>query len=171
MTYGIPQHLIPLTPDGQIKVKNHLEFLKMCQTREQYIKQKKLDTVMLPLPSDVLLGRGKTIVEHTGNIRLHAIVEECLPAYNSSKNNLEKNTLASEIVERIKSTPGRFLSKDYGVWVEVDDDISRGKVSRLFRTQRQWAKQRNSQERVRLSSELQGTGTLDEQSASKRVRL
>jgi hypothetical protein len=57
----------------------------MCQTREEYIKQGMLETVMLPFLSDVLLGRGKPITDHIGNIRLHSIVEENLPAYNSSR--------------------------------------------------------------------------------------
>jgi hypothetical protein len=149
--------------------------------REDNIKQGMLNTVILPFLSDVLLGRGKPITDHIGNIRLHSIVEKYLPAYNSSRKKLEKNALASEIVERIKSMPGRFLSKDCGIWVEVDDDTARDKVMRLFRTQRQSAKHRNNQEingngkggaNVRVSTELQGrTGALDGQSASKRLRL
>jgi hypothetical protein len=172
-TYGIPHHHIPLTADGTtIKVRNHWEYLKMLKTQEQCIKQGKLDTVMLPMPLDVLLGRGKPIVEYTGNLCLHALVEEYLPRFSNTKSRNEKSSLAVEIVRIIKSSPGRFLSKESGIWVEVDDMTAREKVNRQFRKQRQTVREHDSQE---MSSKASAPGIraspLDSpQSVSKRLK-
>jgi hypothetical protein len=171
MTYGIPHLLIPVTADGEIKVKNHLEYLKMWQTQVKYIKQGKLDTTLLPLPSDVLFGRGKPIREHTGNLRFHAIVEELSPRYKNATPNSEKAALVDEVLEMVKGAPGRFLSKDCGIWLEVDDAMARDKVVRLFRTQRRWAKQRNDQEMNGNGGATPRGSILDGQSTNKRFKI
>jgi hypothetical protein len=105
-----------------IRFKNYLEFLKMCPTRARSSTSSKesLARSWSPLVVGCIVGERQN-----HHLRLRAITEEYLPAYNSSKNNLENNALASEIVETIKSTPGKFLTKDCGVWVEVDDDLYR----------------------------------------------
>jgi hypothetical protein len=135
MTYGIPHHLIPATAEGQIKVKNHLEFIDTRKTKEEYAVNSGghgVETIELPLASDVLLGKGKPIQEHTGNLRLHAIVEEYLSQYRSSSRP-EKTALATEVVRAVKSASGRFLSKESGIWIEVDENVAREKVSNIFR--------------------------------------
>jgi hypothetical protein len=108
------------------------------------MKQDKLHTVMLPMPLDVLLGRGKPIVEYSGNLRLHALVREYLPRFSNMKSRNEKSSLAAEIVSTIKTSSGRFLSKECGIWVEVDDGTALEKVNRQFR--------KHSLQAVRLSN-------------------
>lgn len=100
---------------------------------------------MLPMPLDVLLGRGKPIVEYSGNLRLHALVGEYLPRFSDTKSRNEKLSLASEIVSTIKTSSGRFLSKECGIWVEVDDGTAFEKVNRQFRKHLQAVKVSNCQ--------------------------
>ena len=142
MTYGIPHHLLPLTADENVKTKNHLEFLQMRKVGEEMaarqigLQQNAVETIELPLASDVLLGKGRPIQNHSGNLHLQAIVEEYLDEYHSMENRLEKTALASLIVRKVKDASGRFLSKDKGIWMEVSDEVARSKVSYLFRNRR-----------------------------------
>jgi hypothetical protein len=71
-------------------------------------------------------------------------VEEYLPRFSNTKSRNEKSSLAVEIVRIIKSSPGRFLSKESGIWVEVDDRTAREKVNRQFRKQRQTVREHDS---------------------------
>lgn len=137
MTYGIPQNLIPLTEDGRVKTKNHLEFLQMRRLGEEMaLAQSAVETVDLPLASDVLLGKGRPIQGHAGNLRLQAIVDTYVEKYCKLESKLEKTTLAGDIVIWVKGASGRFLSKESGIWREVPDDVARDKVSHLFRNRR-----------------------------------
>jgi hypothetical protein len=134
MTYGISPHLIPVTEDGKIKTKNHLEFLQLRKAREQYIQAGNYNLVDIPLHSDVLLGRGKPIQQHAGNLRLQAIVDEYVLEYHKLKSKHDKTALAQRVVRMVKTASARFLSKDNGIWMEVPDEVAREKVSGLFRT-------------------------------------
>jgi hypothetical protein len=58
MTCGIPHHLIPVTADGKIKLKNHLASIEMRKVAEAYAQNSVIETVELPLASDILLGKG-----------------------------------------------------------------------------------------------------------------
>jgi hypothetical protein len=118
MTYGIPHHLIPVTADGKIKLKNHLASIEMRRVAEAYAQNSVIETVELPLASDILLGRGKPFQEHTGNLRLHALVDEYRGLYHGPPDNMDKTTLAEAIVKMVQGASGRFLSKERGVWIE-----------------------------------------------------
>jgi hypothetical protein len=148
MTYGIPHHLIPLTDDGKIKLKNHMEYIDMKRAAEQYAQHGMVETVQLPLLSDVLLGRGRPIQDHAGNMRLKAIVDEYLPTYHTAPSFKAKREITGDIVRMIKEAHGRFLSKDSGVWIEVSDDVAHDKVSHLFRARKKdyTPKKRDSKE-------------------------
>jgi hypothetical protein len=62
--------LISFTADGAIKLKNHLEFIEMRRTGEEYACSRMIKMIELSLLSDILLGMGKPIQEHTGNLRI-----------------------------------------------------------------------------------------------------
>lgn len=148
MTYGIPHHLLPLTAEEKVKTKNHLEFLQMRRVGERMAAERKeqegegggqtnvVETIELPLASDVLLGKGRPIQNHAGNMHLQAVVDEHLDQYHSIQGRLEKTALAALIVRKVKEASGRFLSKESGIWIEVSDELARNKVSYLFRNRR-----------------------------------
>ena len=84
----------------------------------------------------VLFGRGKPYQGHSGNIRLHKVVDLYKARYSQARRH-EKTEIAEEIVQFIKSSTGdskqqgRFLKKvdNEEAWVEVSDSVARDKVS------------------------------------------
>jgi hypothetical protein len=138
-SYGIPHETIPLTHDGKRKTKFHLEFIQMRLTHEEYKRRgmgNSLTMIELPLNSDVLLGKGVPIQSSSGNIRLQAIVDEYVDEYHAMTDRKSKTRLAMDIVTMVKKASVRFLSKESGVWIEVEDVIARDKVSHLLRSRR-----------------------------------
>jgi hypothetical protein len=100
--------------------------------------------VILPTQTDVLLGRGKPIQNHPGNIRLGLIVQSLLQNYDYSAKRQEKTQLAAETAEKMKEAGVRFLTKVNGGWVVASDKLARERVSSTFRTVR---------DRLKLSQE------------------
>lgn len=164
MTYGIPHHLIPISAQGRIDTKHILQMIEMKQNLADYRKSTAAATTtatttatgpgeknqngngekgerplkMLTLPGlhDVLLGKGKPFQQHAGNMRLHMLVDQLLPKYDKLSRT-EKTELAADVVRGLqKTTGGRFLTQECGIWIEISDDIAREKVSHLFRARR-----------------------------------
>jgi hypothetical protein len=131
MTYGIPSDLIPVTENGEIKLKNHLLWIKYRIALEQHEANGAKELIEIPTNNDVLLGKGKPTQEHIGNMRLHLLVEDHFPRYEDT-NKKGKTEIAREVVQLIKSSSGRFLRMEKGVWVQVPDEIAREKVSHRF---------------------------------------
>jgi hypothetical protein len=100
--------------------------------------------VILPTQTDVLLGRGKPIQNHPGNIRLGLIAQSLLQNYDDSAKRQEKTQLAAETAEKMKEAGARFLTKVNGGWVVASDKLARERVSSTFRTVR---------DRLKLSQE------------------
>ena len=154
MTYGISHNLFPVSAEGEIKRKNHLDLLQMRGIIEDYAKSgTEISMIEFPRNTDVLLGKGKPIQEHLGNMRLHLLVDQQLPRYDSCSKK-EKTELATEIIQMVKASAGRVLTQESGVWTEVSDDIARQKVSNLFRNRRKMAKK----EAARPQNQTSNTG-------------
>lgn len=86
--------------------------------------------------NDVLFGRGKTVVEHVGNLRFRNMIGMQMTEYENA-NRLEKTYITEKIVEAIKGSDGRFLKRDEGgEWEEVDHETARKKVAHAFRNRR-----------------------------------
>ena len=89
-------------------------------------------------PNDVLFGRGKTVVEHPGNIRFRKIVGMQMDQYEAASR-LEKTCITEKIVQTIHESDGRFLKRDVGGdWEEVDQETARKKVGHAFRNRRKF---------------------------------
>jgi hypothetical protein len=148
MTYGIPHHLIAMSSDGSLKTKSILEWIKMRKHLEALIASEgNFEHSDLPALTDVILGRGKPAHDHPGNLRLHDLVDECLPRYNNSTKQ-GKTEISMEVVRMTKATSGRFLTQIKGVWAETSDDDARDKVSHLFRNRRRRAQRDDTKEKV-----------------------
>lgn len=75
-------------------------------------------------PNDVLFGRGKTVVEHPGNLRFRKIVGMQMEQYEAASR-LEKTCITEKIVQTIQESDGRFLKRDVGGdWEEVDQETA-----------------------------------------------
>lgn len=135
MTFGVPTRILPVTSAGEYKLGNHLEWLE---------KRKQLDAgaadgaerIIVPGPFDVLVGRGRFIQEHVGNLRYRHIVESRMEKYEQATKRVEKTDLTAEVVKVVNEKGGRFLKQDGGGWIEIDVDSARDKVSHSFRNLR-----------------------------------
>ncbi|CAJ1947099.1 unnamed protein product [Cylindrotheca closterium] len=89
-----------------------------------------------PKPTDVLLGRGKPLHNHPGNIQLRAMIEECQEEYDAI-GRLEKRQMIQNIKRACHSKGTRFL-KQYGkrTWVLANSAEADEKIRQRFRSGR-----------------------------------
>jgi hypothetical protein len=144
MTFGISNKLLPVNPDGAISLDNHNRWMQRRRLQEAMMtepiraissEQRRLKRIAVPGSFDILLGRGKLIQEHMGNIRFRRLIEKNRGTYENATKN-EKTFLATRIVKIVNDGGGRFLKEDPSGWTEVTDDIARDKVSHSFRNKR-----------------------------------
>jgi hypothetical protein len=133
MTFGIPSDVLPILPSGEHRLEGHHELIRRLRKEEELDDH--VDRVVLPGSFDVLLGRGKPLQKHAGNLRYHHIIENDHDRYERAMK-LEKTHISKFIVEKINGSGGRFLKQDEAGWVEIDDAAARYKVSHTFRNHR-----------------------------------
>jgi hypothetical protein len=134
MTFGVPTRILPVTSAGEYKLGNHMGWL---QKRKQL--EGAMDStlrIMVPGPFDVLVGRGRFIQEHAGNLCYRHIVESHMEKYEQATKRVEKTDLTAEVVKVVNERGGRFLKQDGGGWTEINVDSARDKVSHSFRNLR-----------------------------------
>jgi hypothetical protein len=86
-----------------------------------------------PRRQDCLLGKGRLIMKHPGNVDMRHFLEARLDRWESAGIK-EKAGVSWEVVHEVKQNGGRFLKEDPNGWyVEVDDEVARQKVSIGFR--------------------------------------
>ncbi len=135
LTYGIPVHQIPRTNSGNIKVKNHLQWIKnriaIDQIRETSLDVTRLDCSIIDHPGrhDVLFSRGGN-ASHPGNVEFRQDVIERLDLFMSNVNRDSRQKLRSEIVAVVEARHGRFLQlQKGGWWEELSPDKVYDKIS------------------------------------------
>ena len=136
MTFGMPIQSLPVTYDDELKTTAHLQWLARRKIKETASRMgEPFEGIDTPSPNDVLLGRGKTNQEHSGNILLRNIITEYIPEYRLTPRP-EKWRIPLKVVLRIKQGGGRFLKRDmeYGWWFNVSDEAAREKIAMSFRT-------------------------------------
>ena len=135
-TYGIPTQVFAIKDDLTISLDQHLDRLKRIRVQEMSGARV---TAIVPRRFDVLFGKGKTITEHTGNLRAVHIVEMNRELYEKS-GKYEKTQIAERIVVLINKSYGRFLKMEDGGWVEASSEEARDKISHYFRRLRETPK-------------------------------
>jgi hypothetical protein len=133
MTFGIPSDVLPIIPSGELRLEGHHELIKRLRKQEE--SRDNVERIVLPGTYDVLLGRGKPLQKHPGNLRYHHIIESHQDRYEKAMK-LEKTMISKWIVQNMKESGGRFFKQDEAGWVEIDDDAARYKVSHTFRNHR-----------------------------------
>lgn len=87
------------------------------------------------LNCDVLLGRGKSIHCHPGNIGYRRAIKERCRLYKSKDDAQEKDDIALEVIQSVKDAGGRFL-RPVGCtsrWEECAGAVVRTKVKQALR--------------------------------------
>lgn len=144
-TFGIPWQSLPVAHDGVPKTKAHRSWLKLRKTQEQQQLQQQqhqtsgtsssLEIVVVPSRVDILLGRGKPIQDHPGNLRYQSLLDFYQETYERAKK-YQKMKISHQILARVAQYGGRFLRQEGAGWMEVDPTVARDKVAHAFRTRR-----------------------------------
>ena len=87
------------------------------------------------LECDVLLGRGKLIHTHPGNILYRKAIKARSRLYQREENQGGKQEIAVEVIQEVRDRGGRFLrpSGDNGNWEECPGSVVRTKVKQALR--------------------------------------
>eukprot|EP00980_Cylindrotheca_fusiformis_P016378 scaffold4880_cov106-Cylindrotheca_fusiformis.AAC.12 len=134
--FGINGVNLAISCEGDLKVDRHkgmLRSLKCLEAETSFTEE----YVIVPTHTDVLLGRGKPIQNHPGNLRVSLIVESLLQEYDGSEKRPAKTQLAAEAVGRMKRAGIRFLTKYNEGWKVAPDSLARERVISNFRTVRE----------------------------------
>ena len=170
MAVGIPGFVIPVTNDGDLDRKYHVDWLKRRQLSEE--ADDGCQHVVVPKAQDVLFGRGRRSRFNPGNIRLNQRLEDNFDRYNKLKKRNEKREVVMEIVNAVKADGGRFLKQnDAGAWQVADDEESRLKVTHDFRTVRRNHKSVEKTKMRIIADHYGGSGVANEiNPSSKKAR-
>jgi hypothetical protein len=90
-----------------------------------------------PLPSDIILGRGKPFQSHHGNQRMLQIVASHKEKYSSEKRE-KRRAIAEQILDSLLGSGARFLKRVEGetYWEIVGRKIAFEKVSHVLRSKK-----------------------------------
>ena len=135
LTFGIPIDMFPITSQGELKRSSHKQFLARRRAKEKtlqegQIKYDRFDCIEFPARTDILVGKGKPIQSHPGNVALRATIDGLIPTYMPLKKS-EKQAMTFTALHDIQSKGGRFLKQDKeGWWIVVTEPEARRKVAR-----------------------------------------
>jgi len=132
--FGIPVELLPFTPSGTIKKTNLNRWIAKNIARDMALGYgEAFSGVDLPSRHDVLLGQGKPIQHHTGNVHLRLIVASHAREYQAAHLAMDKMDIVYKVFSDIKARPGRFLKKESdGWWYQAPDVEALDKVTMVF---------------------------------------
>jgi hypothetical protein len=92
------------------------------------------EQAVVPLPMDVIFGRGQLQHSVPGNIRFHSLIELYMPRYNAATCKRHKSLVVNDIYHAVKAT-GRFLKMERGNtgYIEVDEAAGKEKIGQAIR--------------------------------------
>jgi hypothetical protein len=153
--YGInadPLTNFPMQPDGTCSTTNHGILLQVIKEWEERVygpvEKDGRDgdhACIMPQPFDVLLGKTKRSLNHSGNRRLATLCALHYDTYNNTNSKHRKTELSDRIVSMIHESGGQFLAwkqskesaslsgADVGTWISADWLTARNKVAHVFR--------------------------------------
>jgi hypothetical protein len=150
LSFGLPIGMLPFTTESELKLGNHKNWVQRRIVKEQELKRGEgfFWGIELPGRNDVLLGQGKPIQEHPGNLRLHDLVRLYMEEYNQASRTGGRAIVTRKIIHDILFLSpldtssvggGRFLKRrdnnlKSGWWEEVtDEEVVFEKVSNAIR--------------------------------------
>lgn len=90
--------------------------------------------IMEPTEMDVLCSKDKSVAKHPGNVVFRERIEQGTKTYSVATNKQEKMKITRDIVSFMQVKHGsRFLKKEGNVWVEINNQTARDKVSHALR--------------------------------------
>jgi hypothetical protein len=159
MTFSIPVDALPIRSSGEIKTKNHIQWIESriaLDLAMQQARQNKTpmgeDAVECPRLPDVVFKVGERGTR-PGNVKLRELVEARHGRYQTKASRSVKNEVIKEIVQGIEAVGGRFLVWDSRGWYVVlkDPSIIKKHISTYIRDY----KNRRSSKRSRTEQQQQ----------------
>ena len=90
--------------------------------------------VACPHANDILLGKGRSYQEHSGNVRLSKdVLPKITARYQLSDNFLDKSLVTMQVLADLKAEGCRFLRKTEMGWQIEEGQVPHIKVSQLVR--------------------------------------
>lgn len=90
-----------------------------------------------PGDDDVLVGRGKKCLAHTGNLRFKQIVATKLGAYLAAECRVDKTAILMDVIAQVRTNSlcGGFIKQNpsTGQYFEVGDFLAKEKTAQAFR--------------------------------------
>jgi hypothetical protein len=155
LTFGLPISTLPFTTESELKLGNHKSWVQRRIVKDQELERAEgsFSGIELPGRNDVLLGKGRPIQEHPGNLRLHDLVRLYMDEYNQANRNGGRTIVTQKIIHDVmfpssndlmdsvtnRAEGGRFLKRrddnlKSGWWEEVtDEEVVFEKVSNAIR--------------------------------------
>ena len=117
-------HFIPLDADHELAAP-------LRDQLAQLIPEERQEVIVQPSRNDVLLGRGRDIQNHEGNVRFRKFLEPYGDEYDHAPRS-KRRKIAREMNELLSSKGIRFL-KQSGLheWVESDAESAERKIAQL----------------------------------------
>mmetsp|Transcript_17311 Transcript_17311/g.43203 ORF Transcript_17311/g.43203 Transcript_17311/m.43203 type:complete len:567 (-) Transcript_17311:62-1762(-) len=141
-SFGISSKQQPVNiADGTIDLTNNHRWIKLCVAREENANMLS-HIIECPEHSDILFGRGQTVMNHPGNIMFRNFIHCNLEEYSNIKTKKGSTQWTWGVVRKLKSEHrSRFLKEeridnDITAWVEVSNETARNKVRIAFRDAR-----------------------------------
>jgi hypothetical protein len=139
MTFGIPVDQLPVTITGNIKVKNHLQWIKTRKAIDKFREGFPAGNLTMECPiiahpqkHDVLFSRGGN-TGHPGNVEYRQDVFPKLEEFKQNSDRLCRQKLREEVYASVKARGGRFLSLHKGGWwEELPLDEAHEKITTSF---------------------------------------
>lgn len=110
-TFGIPSNHIPIVPStGKLRMKNHTKWIELCKIKDnnhaKYGRDWNTDQQIIECPrhSDILAGRGRPIMLHSGNAVLRYVIETKLEEYCNLQSNTEATEFTWNVLRTLKDT-------------------------------------------------------------------
>ena len=160
--YGIPVDLTPLTDSGNIKtmyLKQWLRLRKIIETgiTPSGVKTSTVSIIECPGSNDVIFRPGTSMLCHPGNVAFRGLIEAKQNRITVKR--AEKEEVALEIIQEVRSTGGRFLMWDNGGGGSELNDIPLISVKisisyRDFKTKVKTLVQQHQQEQQRKQQNL-----------------
>jgi hypothetical protein len=124
LAFGIPVDLFPVSHSGTIKKTNMNRWIDKNIARDMALGYGvAFSGVDVPSRNDVLLGKGKPIQCHTGNVHLRVLVASLASEYKAARLAEDKMDVFNKVFFLIKARPGRFLKKDSNGWWHESPDV------------------------------------------------
>ena len=138
--------VFPLTQDGELKTGAHSKWIARQKSKEEYLLKRfgglgypyfnSFPGIETPSNRDVLLGRGKSLQYHMGNIQMRQLCTNHLDVYrNESKQGKEEWQL--RIVQKMQQDGARFLKREgQGWWFVANLEEAQKRAETVFRVAR-----------------------------------